>query len=87
MSNTIHRLAKARPNDRAAWARRIACEVRELTAELGGIGWRFADIAVSLDVSERSLNNYRNGADEPKARVMDALRALVAEHCKKAVGQ
>lgn len=76
MKTILRPIRSARPHDRAAWSKLVACEVRELTAELGGSGWTFAEIAAAVDVSEGSLRNYRTGQDEPKARVLEALRAL-----------
>ena len=87
MSNTIRPLAKARPRNSEEFERAVACEVRALTGRLGAAGWRFADIAAALDVSETQLRAWRAGECEPRASKLEQLRALAAEHARKAVGQ
>ncbi len=73
--------------DSASWPQQVAAEARGLLAQLGGAGWGFADIAAALDCGTRSLYTWRiGGADMPACKLL-ALRALVAENCKKAVGQ
>jgi len=68
------------------WLARIAAEVRGHVAFLGSRGWRLWDVAVALDCSPRSIVSWRKGAAEMPATKLERLRALAAEHGRKATG-
>jgi len=83
MSTNLRPLAKPRFSDRKAFATIVAEEVEQHVKALKARGWPLTRIYVELDVSAVSLWRYRTGKDEPRAGLLLALRALVAEHLKE----
>lgn len=79
----VRPIAKVRPRKHEVFARAVAIEVRGLTGQLGAAGWRFVDIATELGCSETQLRAWRDGDVEPRASVLKALHALVAEKLRR----
>lgn len=86
MSSTIRPLARCRPADPPAWLEETKAEVRGWMASLGAQGWTMARIAVELRCSEDSLRDWRDGKVSMPVVKWKALRALAAEHGRKATG-
>jgi hypothetical protein len=84
---SISTAKSGRVPDSDFWNNAVATEARGLMAQLGGIGWDFADIAAALECGRTTLYSWRTGeASMPAAKLLH-LRALVAENVKRAVGQ
>lgn len=87
MPSNIKPLARCRVPNPDFWDNAVAAEARGLMAQLGGIGWDFADIAAALDCGRTTLYAWRTGESSMPAAKLLQLRAVVAENVKKAVGQ
>ncbi len=69
-----------------SFSKAVACEVRELMAYLGAAGWSLWDIAEAVGCSRTALVSWRNDAADMPMKRMLKLRAVVAEHGRKATG-
>ena len=78
--------AKLRPPVKAgvrnpdSYSMRVACEVRELMAELGALGWTLWDIADACRCSRTALVSWRNNAADMPAKKLLRLRDVVKEN-------
>lgn len=79
-------LAKAHHRDPVEWLEEARIEVRRWVAQLGALGWTMAFIAAEMGCSENSLRDWRDGKVSMPVVKWKALRALAAEHGRKAVG-
>jgi len=86
MSNIIGFPRKCRGTELSDFAEKVRSEVDESLRLLGRRGRDLFDVAASLNVDRKTLTRWRTGANEPSASKLLALRALVGELSKKAVG-
>ena len=86
MSTTLRPPAKAHPRDPAVLLAETRTEVKRWMAQLGALGWTMALIAFELGCSENSLRDWRDGKVTMPVVKWKALRALAAEHGRRAAG-
>lgn len=87
MPNRLKPVVNCRVPNSDYWDNAVAVEARGLMAQLGGIGWDFVDIATALDCGRTTLYAWRTGESSMPAAKLLQLRAIAAEHVRKAVGQ
>lgn len=87
MTKPIGTIRRAGVADPQQWLRDSAVEIREHMATLGAIGWSLWDLAEALNCDRTALWRWRTGAADMPASKFRKLRALAAEHGRKAANQ
>ncbi len=84
MTKVLRPLARAHHRDPAEWLAETCIETRRWLSQLGALGWTLAFIAAELGCSETSLRDWRDGRVSMPVVKWKALRALAAEHGRRA---